>query len=151
MRFIWRFFIVGIVAFIMGVCINQVHPRGIRIQYLTLLFIQPNSGEYQTLSADSVLISMFEQTAEIIDIRPISQFNIDHIPTAKSIPFRDFSSAKIKSSGLNLDRPWILYDFQDKTKQVRYIYNKLIKQHASTYLLDGGFAAWLEARYPLTD
>lgn len=151
MRYVWRFLVIGLFAFVVGICINQWHPHGIRMQYLSLLFIRPNTVETQTLSPDSVLIHMFERTADIIDIRPASQFEIDHIPTAVSIPFEDFSSARLQKSGLQSDRPWIFYDFQDKTKQDLYIYNKIKKHHTTTYLLDGGFAAWLEAHYPLSD
>ena len=96
MRVIRRLIIVGFFAFILGVTVNQFHPKGIRVQRLLLLFPPAYSTQVETVTADSALILLFDETASFIDIRPTDQYTIDHIPTALSLPFSQIHISQIR-------------------------------------------------------
>jgi 3-mercaptopyruvate sulfurtransferase SseA len=147
---IWiRILLLIIIAVIIGLGINQVHPDGIRLQRLLLIFPATYSGETRSVSADSALIQMFEESALFIDIRPAERFNIDHIPAAHSFPYDNQSMSLLKKLTLSSEqKPWIIYDFEGNSKASRHIYRRLIRFHQSIYLLKGGYANWLDRRFP---
>ena len=150
MRTVWRFIFVGFLTIVTSVIVNRFHPQGIRLHELALIFPTSYSTEIQTVSVDSALIFMFEETAIFLDIRPPDQYAIDHIPTAISLPFKGVSPSKSDRLKNIETKPWILYDFQTNSKQAKYLFKRLKKKNAGrVYLLEGGFAEWLEKRYPL--
>ena len=149
MRVIWRLIIIGSIAFILGIMINQVHPRGIRIQHLLLLFPPVYSTQVEKVPADSALILMFEENAIFMDIRSRNQYAIDHIPKAISLPFSEIHVHPSDHFYRTETKPWILYDLQDNSKQIQYVYKKLNTKYQTTILvLEYGFAGWLEKQYP---
>ena len=147
---IWiRILLMITIAAIVGLGVNQVHPEGIRVQQLLLIFPSTYSGKTQSVSADSALIQMFERSVLFIDIRPAERFNIDHIPTSLSFPYDSKSLEPLKKLALTGEqKPWIIYDFEGNSKASRYIYKRLIRFHEGMYLLEGGYANWLDRRFP---
>lgn len=149
MRFWIRTIFLIFIAAMIGLGINQVNPEGIRMPQLLLIFPSTYSGKTQSVSADSALFRMFEESAVFIDIRPAEQFGVDHIPTALSFPFARTSMKSFKELALSSERkPWIIYDFESDSKASRYMYKRLIRIHKPVYLLAGGFAGWLNRRFP---
>ncbi|MBN2104418.1 rhodanese-like domain-containing protein [bacterium] len=147
MEVIRRMIFIGFLALVLGIGVNQIHPQGIRFHQLLLLFPSSYSAQVQTVSSDSALVLMFEEAAIFLDIRSDDQFTIDHIPTAISLPFVNLN--RLSRLDLNPEKPWIVYDFQNRSKSARYVYKKLKKtRDADVYLLNGGFAGWLEKQYP---
>ena len=119
------------------------------MQQLLLIFPSAYSGKTQSVSADSALIQMFERSVLFIDIRPAERFNIDHIPTSLSFPFNSKSLKSLeKLAIIAKQKPWIIYDFEGNSKASGYIYKRLIRIHEGTYLLEGGYADWLDRRFP---
>jgi len=147
MRIIRYLIITGISALITGIIINQIHPRGIRFHQLLLVFPVSYSVEAQTMTSDSALVLMFEETAIFLDIRSHEQYTIDHIPTALSIPFGSLN--ELNQIHLDVKKPWIIYDFHDQTRPAKYVYKRLNKKLIpEVYLLEGGYAEWLNKQYP---
>lgn len=143
-----RMVVMGIAALVFGMIVNQIHPRGIRIHQLLLLFPCAYATDTETVAADSALILMFEETAVFLDIRPSDAFAVDHIPGAVSLPF--VSAHAFDPPHLDRDKPWVVYDFQPKTKAARYVCKQLKKSGSlKVRLLEGGYAEWLNQRYPI--
>ncbi len=143
-----RIFLIGLAALIAGVVYNQLTPNGISWNQLKLIMPSSYNVETQSVSADSSLMLMFEETALFVDIRPAFDYNIDHIPTSISIPYRsgNFDSLPERAHS---QYPVILYDYQANTKEVRAFYKTLEKMGVKPLLiLDGGFANWIEKGYP---
>ena len=149
MRLWIRIIFLVFAAAVIGLGINQVHPEGIRISRLLLIFPSTYSGETQSVSADSALIRMFEKSAVFIDIRPADRFNIDHIPASLSFPFARTPAKCFKDLALSGEpKPWIIYDLEGNSRASRYMYKRLIRIHKPIFLLAGGFANWLDRRFP---
>jgi rhodanese-related sulfurtransferase len=145
-----RFIILGLFSLAAGIGINQLHPDGIRFRQLLLLFPSSYAGNTRTVSSDSALVWMFEESALFIDIRPADRYQIDHIPTAISLPFQNASMDTLTQLPEAFQKkPWVLYDFQSRTKPLLYMARQIKPiHHDSVFLLEGGFAGWLDRGYP---
>jgi len=150
MRVFWRMVVVAALSLLTGITINQAHPRGIRLRQLQLLFQAAGSDDIQTMPADSALILMFEEKAFFIDIRSRDQYQLDHVPTAISLPFAESSSRDMDRLLQIRSVPWILYDFHESSKRA-YVFTRILKKRCQTdvFILEGGFAGWLEREYPI--
>ena len=85
-----------------------------------------------------------------MDIRPDSDFAVDHIPDALSVPFFTFFHNRSLFQKLNKDSVYLLYDLERNSKNVRLMARRLVKDgFKQTVVLRGGYVEWLDKTYPV--
>lgn len=151
MRTLRRLLILGLGALCVGIAVNQFHTRGIRWQILLLSLPWTNSQSgWFYMSTDSAFVSFLQNKAAFIDIRPLDEYEIDHVPEALSFPFFEFFDHASLLRDQDKDGAYILYDFERNSKPVRLIARQMVKngfEHVS--VLRGGMAEWLYKTFPV--
>ena len=133
---------------VLGFLVNAANPFGIK--WADLLFYVTDSPA-PGISIEDAFFQLHEPTTLFLDIRPDSEYGIDHIPGAVSLyPARVIRQLK---NYPGKDRfQLIAYDFEDGSPSVRKAV-KQIRQAGFTqvFVLRGGFAAWLERGLPVDE
>lgn len=102
----------------------------------------------------------------IVDTRPAESFAQGHIPGAIHLDLWGFSLIDtdeaprraflwmihhvLEQRGINADRPVVIYEDNSGIRAARVFWFLEYFGHPDTRLLDGGFAAWVDARLPVT-
>ena len=127
---------------------NWANPFGIK--WADLLFYVTDSPPPE-ISIENAFFQLHEPATLFLDIRPYSEYGIDHIPGAVSLyPARVIRQLK---NFPGKDRfQLIAYDFEADSPAVR----KAVKQirdagFSRVSALQGGFAAWLERGLPVDE
>ena len=96
MSTLFRITALGFISLIIGISTNQLIRQGIRWPILLLAFSRvENTIPLTTIPTDEVYTLLQDNGSTIIDIRPKIEFEIDHVPTAFSMPFYQFFGKKI--------------------------------------------------------
>ena len=104
--------------------------------------------------------------ATLIDLRPAEQFAAGHLPSAVhldlfGLSLTDTDPAPLKSflwiiehllaeRGVSADRPVVVYDDVSGIRAARAFWFLEYFGHPDVRVIDGGFAAWLDAKLPVT-
>ncbi len=151
MSTIFRIITIGFISLIIGIGTNQLIDQGIRWPILLLvLSTKEEPIEFAYIPVDTAHLLLLQKEAFSIDIRPNDEFEIDHIPGASSLPFYQHFGQKNLLKTMDKNKTIILYCFEPVNKKVELLARQLIKEgFIQTRILQGGFAAWIENRYPL--
>ena len=143
-----RIFITGFAALILGFFVNQAHPRGIGWRLLLLsVDTQSRREAWNPISADSAFVHFMMKTAVFIDIRPGEEFDLDHIPDARSIPFHDFFKRRVIDEVY--ETVLVLYAFEPMSTRPRLMAQQLRKMgYTCVMFIRNGFSEWLERGFP---
>lgn len=147
-RTLKRILVTGCAALILGFLVNQAHPRGIGWRLLLLsVDAQSRREAWNPISADSAFVHFMMRTAVFIDIRTGEEFELDHIPGARSVPFRDFFRHPV--IGQERETVLVLYAFEPMSTRPRLVAQQLLKMgHPDVMFLRNGFSEWLERGFP---
>jgi rhodanese-related sulfurtransferase len=151
MRTLRRIVAIGLVSLFIGIIVNQFLNQGIPLRVL-MLSIPGKSGwkHYQTATADSAFFHFLEESAVFVDIRPQKDFDMDHVPGALSLPFREFFAEPSLFKDQDRETTYILYDAELNSRPVRLMGRQLEKMGFQNILiLRGGFIEWLDRTFPV--
>ena len=141
---------IGVSALAIGILWNLLYPQGIHPRELAALFSPDDQTEFRTVSVDSAIYLFFEEEALFVDIRTSEDYQIDHIPHAVSMPFREFLRNPSRITSFLDGRPLVLYEFQANQGAESYTGKLMMKEGATEILLlKEGFAGWIEAGMPV--
>ena len=151
MRTVKRIILIGLMSLLVGVVLNQLISQGMRWRML-MLSIPGKAGwkHYNTTTVDSAFFCFLEKTHTFVDIRSKKDFDIDHVPEALSLPFRDFFNSPALFEDQDRDAEYILYDAEINSRPVRLVSQQLEKMGFTNILiLRGGFIEWLDRTFPV--
>jgi rhodanese-related sulfurtransferase len=151
MSTLFRITFLGFISLIIGIGTNQLIHQGIRLPILLLTL--PRIGD----TVDLIDVSVYEaydllnqNKSSFIDIRPKIEFDIDHIPGALSRPFTQYFGQQNLIDTTGESKMIIVYGFEPNDKEAELLAEQLVKRgYNQTRILQGGFAAWIENRFPL--
>lgn len=102
----------------------------------------------------------------LVDVRPAESFAQGHLPGAIHLDLWGFSLIDtdpaprraflwmihhvLEQRGINADRPVVIYEDASGMRAARVFWFLDYFGHPDVRVLDGGFAAWLDARLPVT-
>jgi rhodanese-related sulfurtransferase len=140
-------------ALLLGLIINQLHPKGVSIKILfhpTLLLQQNLSGEFYVISADSALILLDHSLVEFLDIRTSDDYQLDHISGAHYLSFNHLLSGFTDGIGIQPAAKVIIYDQEGEMEQLGLAAISLQQAgYKNIYLLFGGYLNWLQKGYSI--
>lgn len=133
-----------------GLFVNALHPEGIHSRLLIPApSLQDTKAEVTIVSADSAFQLLITESAIFLDTRPQEEWQIDHIPQARSLVLQDYYTGDASLDALPLDRSYILYGFDDTTTDATILANEMISAgYNDVMILFGGLSAWLEFGFP---
>lgn len=151
MRTVKRIILVGLISLLVGIVLNQLISQGMRWRMLMLSIPGKSSwNHYSTTTVDSAFFCFLEKTHTFVDIRSKKDFDIDHVPDALSLPFRDFFNSPAMFEEQEKDAAYILYDAEINSRPVRLVGQQLEKMGFTNILiLRGGFIEWLDRTFPV--
>ena len=151
MSTIYRITAIGSISLIIGIGTNQFIHQGIRWPILLLALPRAeNALDLTTIPVEEAQDLLLQNQALFIDIRPQIEFEIDHIPGALSMPFTQYFGQKNLLETHEKAEIIIVYGFEPLNKEVNLFVEQFVKQGFNrAQILRGGFAAWIENRYPL--
>ncbi|MCJ7812024.1 rhodanese-like domain-containing protein [bacterium] len=151
MSTIYRIIAIGFISLIIGIGTNQLINQGIRWPILLLVLSKTEEPvDLIYIPVDTARYLLLQKGAFFVDIRPKDEFEIDHIPGSFSLPFYQYFGQKNLLKTMDKNKTIILYCFEPINKKVELLAKQLLKEgFKQTRILQGGFAAWLENRYPL--
>lgn len=140
----------GLISLLLGLTSNQINPRGIPWR---LLWTQIHSGaisEKDWLDINEAFMLSLKEPVEFLDIRSESEFNLDHIPHAVSMPWLRLVRNPDALDTLALDRTYILYTFHSESAPCKTV-AALMKNNGfeQIFILKDGFAQWLDIGLPV--
>ena len=148
-----RMIIIGVVSLIIGVVVNQILAKGIRLPVLfTSLLPCPFTSYAEHISADDALKLLNEKKAVFIDARSLDEFDLDHIEGAVSIPAVDFISNPKLIMKYETDKELtaIIYGAKEIEDNAEIIARSLSSKGVKNIkVLQGGFELWLKKDYPV--
>jgi len=141
----------GAASLFLGILMNQYIAQGIRWPLLALSVTDTSRQiGWAYTSTDSAFALFLQKEAVFVDIRPDSDFAVDHIPDALSAPFFTFFHNRSLFQKLNKDSVYLLYDLERNSKNVRLMARRLVKDgFKQTFVLRGGYVEWLDKTYPV--
>ncbi len=143
------------------------HILGIIFVWTGAFFAQPSfAAGTLRIEVNELFNLMPQNKVVILDARPVSDYEDDHIPGARSLPFgRTFENLSqtgrvlplqkaqvlFSSAGLKPDDMVVIYDSGLLLHAARVFWTLEVYGHANVRILDGGINAWKQAGYPMTD
>lgn len=147
-----RMIIIGISTLIIGIIINQFLSHGIRFPILLTSIPCPFRKISETVSCDEALKLLNEKKAVFVDTRSEYEFDMDHIPSAISLPVIEFMSNPklIEKYDANKDLPAILYSAKARDDNIELMARCLRDKGVQKVMtLNGGFdEGWLKKGFP---
>ncbi|MFZ0391917.1 MAG: rhodanese-like domain-containing protein [Calditrichia bacterium] len=147
-----RLVLIVIIALLAGLIYNQIHPQGIRIQWLLPAGKPEENGsaaEVVVISAEEARQYLQKNGCGFIDLRDSFDYEVDHIPNAINQPFSHLLSLD-DLSFLKQRNCWVIYDDAGNMRNLQGLASRLNRNNSSTfYLMFGGYAIWLENGYPV--
>lgn len=145
-----RILILAGTALILGLAANHLHPAGMPLRLMTLPLTGVSTGEaWRPLSADSAFVLYLQKAAVFWDVRPETDFGLDHIPGARSVPFPAFFRNPERYVPADPGTTLVLYDFEDYSSRPRQMIQWLLSEgYSRVYQLRNGYSFWLDRGYP---
>ncbi len=140
-----------IVGLLLGLVINQVHPRGIRLPVLiSSLVLNSSQQGWRPISADSSFVLYMQKSAHFFDIRSREQFKLDHLKGARSLPFYEFMIHPEDFDLPEKESVIILYDFPPHSPKAPLMIRQLESRgYKEVFFLRNGYSQWLEYGFPI--
>ena len=140
----------GLAALVLGFAWNQANPRGIPWR---LFHTQAKScfGEApRSMDMNDAFLRSLDGDIRFLDIRPESEFNLDHIPQAVSTPWLKLVRTPQALDSLAMNDAYVIYAFSAENSSPKIVAT-LMKERGfeDIYILDGGFAHWINMELPL--
>ncbi|MFO7889663.1 MAG: rhodanese-like domain-containing protein [bacterium] len=145
-----RIVCIAVLSLIIGIVVNQIHPRGIPLRLLIFSF-KANSVQkgWQPISTDSSFVHYLQGSAHFFDIRPREQYRLDHIKNAQSLPFYEFINSPKAFNLPEKKSVIILYDFNPLSSKAPIMIQQLKSMgYKHIFFLRNGYSEWLEYDFP---
>ena len=151
MKTLTRMAVIGLASLLIGICVNQLISQGMPWRMLALSVPGRSSWKhYQTTTVDSAFFSFLQESAVFVDIRPKKDFDLDHVPGALSLPFREFFADPSIFNDQDRETTYLLYDAERNSRPVRLMSRQMEKMGFQNILiLRGGFIEWLDRTFPV--
>lgn len=146
-----RLLILTFFSLALGFSVNQIYSEGIRWPLLKPQFQDSNHlSAIQFASADSAFLLQMDGEVVFVDVRPQTEFEIDRIPGAISIPLFSYYKSPELLENLNKQDRYILYCFDPECEEAKSLAREMIeKQFQNVIVLETGFSGWLEMGFPV--
>lgn len=145
---ILRLLIIILISLILGIIVNQWHPRGIGIKNLLGTFIlgsKKAEAMVYIIPVDSVFTVLNKPGVTILDIRSLDDYQLDHIPGAIHVSRSDLLKGSGNAFSLPKDKKLIIYDQEGDMTQVKLIAQAFGREgFQHIFWLFGGYVSWLE-------
>ena len=145
-----RLIVLGLGSLLIGIIVNGFHSRGIhwKILLLSLPGLSQQAG-WHFVSSDEAFASFLQDHVIFVDSRPRDDYEIDHIPGARSVPFFDYFRNPAMMNQEDAEARYILYDQERNSRQVRLLARQLARDgYRQVTVMRGGFVEWLYKGYP---
>lgn len=150
-KIVLRIICIALISLIIGIMVNQIHPRGIPIRLLTFSFMTDSRQEgWKPISTDSSFVYYLKESAHFFDIRSLEQYSLDHIKNSHPLPFYQFINNPIEFKLPEKNSVIILYDFQSHSSKAPVMIQQLEAMgYKNIFFLRNGYAEWLEYGFPI--
>jgi rhodanese-related sulfurtransferase len=116
------------------------NPKKYIIIILSLFFVSCNAQNKQLLSAEEFEKGILKDSAQILDVRTVGEYNSGHIEKALWADWNNETEFKRRSSFIDKKRPVYVYCLSGGRSSSAA--NKMRKQGFNVYELKGGINAW---------
>lgn len=150
MKIVFQIVIVSSISLFLGLIWNQINPRGIPCRLLWTQVHSGTLGEQCSLDINQAFMLSLNDSVQFVDLRPESEFNIDHIQNAISVPWLNVIRHTERLDSLSVNRTYILYTFHSEGAPCKAVAG-LMKEHGfeDVFILREGFASWLDLGFPV--
>ena len=141
--------VICIGALIVGIIVNEHHIRGIRWHILNLSLPWTVDSGWTHVTTDSAFIMFLDEAPTFVDVRAETDFRIDHVQGARSLPFEDDFARSRVPDNLPMNSPIILYHLERDATEPKLIARFLSQRNfSSIYVMHGGYIEWLDKGFP---
>ncbi len=145
---LYRSVLIVLGTLVAGLLSNAANPFGIK--WSDLLFYVTDSSVPE-ISIEEAFFQLQEPTTIFLDIRPDSEYDIDHISGAVSL-YPVGAIRQLKNIPGKDRFQLIAYDFEADSPSVRKAVKQIRKAgFTQVFALRGGFAVWLERELPVDE
>ncbi|MCK5147919.1 hypothetical protein KAR48_14275 [bacterium] len=137
-----------VASIVLGLLWNQIHPNGIKWRMLRLSIPgEARAAAWRPMSTEAVFRCWSRGNSTFIDIRPMADYQISHIPGADSHPFSSFFNYSIPTM---LTDTVIIYDAGVHSHKAHLVVQAFKNTSISINVsfLRNGFTDWIKNGLP---
>jgi rhodanese-related sulfurtransferase len=128
---------------------NLLNPNGIHPALLSVKALNTTT-EAKLISVELAFPEILSNELIPVDVRSKEEFDIDHLPTAISLPYQDFIRSPDIALQLDRNMPYVLYCFDPDCFEAKTILQYLQSNgYQNIAILQEGMSGWLEYGFPV--
>ena len=128
---------------------NLLNPNGIHPALLTVDGLHTPT-EAKFISVELAFPEILSNELIPVDVRTKEEFDIDHLPSAISLPYQDFIRSPEIALQLDRNMPYVLYCFDPDCYEAKTILQYLQSNgYENIAILQEGMSGWLEYGFPV--